>query len=268
MELARCSICGGMHPVEPMITAHKKAEDVPGGARGRFARSPLWSLANADEMHARHPRSYFIPDLDRRMALLVGECVRLEFHYGRDADREQNGHAERMWVEVLEQRADGRAHGRLRNRPARLVGLDIGDVVPFEPENVVAIEYTDEELGYAQADWAVIDRAAIEQDRAPDIVARAAPGPYSADRDAWWMILREQPAGPTIEGVNGLTDRFPGLAEPLRAGAGLWERTDGVRERARWRLVPDTEIATSEEWQRFFRWLAMTAERMRTPPAH
>jgi hypothetical protein len=150
----------------------------------------------------------------------------------------------------FEQRADGHAHGRLRNRPARLVGIDIGDLVPFEPENVIAIEHTDEELGYAQDDWAVIDRAAIEQDRAPDIVARAA-GPYSADQDAWWMILREQPAGPRIEGVNGLTDRFPDLAEPLRCGAGLWELTDGMRERARWRLVPDTEVETSEEWQRF-----------------
>jgi len=145
-------------------------------------------------------------------------------------------------------------------------GIDIGDLVPLEPENVTAIEYTDEELGYAQDDWAVIDRAAIEQDRAPDIVARAA-GPYSADQDAWWMILREQPAGPRIEGVNGLTDRFPGLAEPLRSGAGLWELTDGMRERARWRLLRDTEVETSEEWQRFLRWLANTAERMRTPPA-
>jgi hypothetical protein len=207
MELARCSICGGMHPAEIMITAHAKAEDLPGEARGGFPRSPLWSLANADEMHARHPRSYFIPDMERRIALLVGECVRLEFHYGPDADREQHGHAERMWVEVVEQRADGHAHDRLRNRPARLVGIDIGDLVPVEPENVIAIGYTDEELGYAQDDWAVIDRAAIEPDRAPDIVARAA-GPNSADQDAWWMILREQPAGPRIEGVNGLTDRL------------------------------------------------------------
>lgn len=254
-----------MHPAEIMITGHKKAEDLPDGARGGFPRSPLWSLVNADELHARHSRSYFIPDLDRRRALLVGECVRLEFHYGPDADREHRGHAERMWIEVLEQHADGHAHGRLRNRPARLFGLDIGDLVAFEPENVIAIEYTDEELGYAQDDWAVIDRAAIEHDRAPDIVVRA-PGPYSADQEAWWMILREHPAGPTIESVNGLTDRFPGLAEPLQAGAGLWELTNGVCERARWRSVPDTEVETSEEWQRFLRWLESTAERMRTPP--
>jgi hypothetical protein len=44
-------------------------------------------------------------------------------------------------VEVVEQRADGHAHGRLRNRPARLVGIDIEDLVPFEPENVIAIGY-------------------------------------------------------------------------------------------------------------------------------
>jgi hypothetical protein len=175
-----------------MITVHKKPEDLPGSAPGEFLRSPLWSLANADELHARHPRSYFIPDLERRKALLVGECVRLEFHYGPDADR--------------------------------------------------------------------------EQDRPPDIVVRA-PGPYSADQDAWWIILRERPAGATIQGVNGLTDRFPGLAEPLRASAGLWELTGGGRERARWRLVSHTEVEASEQWPRFLRWLESTAERMRMPAA-
>ena len=170
-----------------------------------------------------------------------------------------------MWVEVLDQRPDGHAHGRLRNHPARLQALQIGDMVAFEPEHVISIEYTDDELGYSQDQWAIIDRAITDDDRAPDIVIWA-PGPYVADQDAWWMLVRDDPAGLTTQDVNALTDRFPGLAEPLRAGRGLWELANGDRGDARWRQIGQQEIDSSDEWRAFLDWLARTATRLRQPP--
>ena len=262
METARCSICGAEHPVATMVIAHKLAEDVPGDARGAFPEPSDWWLADADELHAQHPRSYFIPPAARRRALRPGEVVRLEFTSGPHADREEEGHVERMWVEVLEQGAGGHAQGRLRNRPARLAALEIGDRVAFRPENVIAIDYTDDEVGYSQDQWPVVDKAILSDDRAPDIVVRA-PGPYTADRDEWWLMVREDPAGPTTEGVGSLTDRFPGLEEPMRAGVGLWELAGGEGADARWRRVGDDEIASSDDRRRFLAWLEKTADRLR-----
>lgn len=245
-----------------MVTVHEKPEGVPARSCGRFPAPVDWSLANADEMNARHPRSYFIPPAARRRALRPGELVRLEFRYGPHADRENEGHIERMWVEVLELRTDGHVDGRLRNHPSRLDGIEIGDLVAFGADHVITIDYSDEELGYRQDQWAIIDKAATRDDRAPDIVVRA-PGPRVAGQDAWWMICRADPAGPATQDVNSLTDRFPGLAEPLRAGDGLWELSSGERSDARWRRIHQDEIDSSDEWQAFLGWLNKTAARMR-----
>lgn len=80
------------------------------------------------------------------------------------------------------------------------------------------------------------------------------------------MLVRDDPAGPTTQDVNLLTDRFPGLAEPLRRGGGLWELASGDRGDARWRQVEPGEVDASDEWRAFLAWLDSTAARMRQPP--
>ncbi|HEX5782631.1 MAG TPA: DUF2314 domain-containing protein [Solirubrobacteraceae bacterium] len=262
METARCSICGAEHPVADMVTGHKEPRDVPADAEEAFPEPRDWWLANADQLHARHPRSYFIPPGVRRRALRTGELIKLEFTYGPHADREQEGHVERMWVEVLEQRPDGRAEGRLRNQPIRLAELAIGDRVAFGPEHVITIDYTDEELGYPQSQSPIADPRIVDDDTAPYVAVRA-PGPYTADEDEWWMLVRDQPERLITESANSLTDRFPGLVEPLRAGEGLWEHAGGEGTDARWRRVPADEIEASEDWRALFAWLDGTAEMMR-----
>src|SRR3954453_7930000 len=119
-----------------MGTAHKAPEAVPADAAGDAPAPSDWWLADGEARHAEHPRSYFIPPRARREALRPGELVKLEFTYGPHADREGEGHVERMWVEVL-----GRGHGRLRNRPVRLSPLAIGDRLDFAPEHVITIDY-------------------------------------------------------------------------------------------------------------------------------
>ena len=76
-------------------------------------------------------------------------------------------------------------------------------------------------------------------------------------------MCREDSAGPTSDSVNSLTDRFPGLLEPMRADQGLWELVGGERADARWRRVSDEEIEASEDWRGFLAWLERTAEGMR-----
>jgi hypothetical protein len=90
-----------------------------------------------------------------------------------------------------------------------------------------------------------------------------APGPYPDGEDEWWMLCRENRAGPTTESVGLLTDRFPGLEEPLRAGEGVWELAGGARESARWQRVSDDEVRGSADWQRLLDWIEHSAQAMR-----
>ena len=263
-ELARCHICGEEHPIATMVTGHRQPEELDGPPpEDRAPPEPSdWWLRDGEAMSARHPRSFFIPPAARRRALRRGDLVRLEFVYGPHADRDGEGHAERMWVEVLEQGDDARAVGRLSNRPRRLAALAIGDLVAFSPEHVLTIDYDDAELGYPQDQSPIVDAAIIADDRAPDVVVRA-PGPREDGAEEWWMLVRENPSSPATESVNSLTDRFPGLAEPLAAGAGVWLLQDGERDSARWRRVAGDELAASEDLQGLLAWLAQTAETMR-----
>ena len=261
-ETARCSICGEEHPLATMVTGHRRPEDLPATPPEAFPEPSDWWLQDGEAMHAQHPRSFFIPPAERRAALRPGECVRLGFVCGPHADREGEGHVERMWVEVVEQRGDGHAHGRLRNNPVRLTAVAIGDLVAFEPAHVLSIDFTDDELDYPQDEWAVVDAAVLEDDRAPDVVVRA-PGPDVAGEDAWWLLTTGRAAGPRPETLSSLTDRFPRLAEPLRARAGLGVLAGGERARARWRRVGDAEIAADDDLRALLAWLDSTAREMR-----
>jgi hypothetical protein len=166
-EMARCDLCGELHPVARMVTAHKQPEEIPADAR--------------------------------------------------------------------------------RDRPA--------------PHEVLSIDYSDEELGFPQGQWPIVDRAVLDDDRAPDVVVRYE-SPRGDEAETWWMLLHQSGSGPAEESAGLLTDRFPGLAEPLRAGAGVWDLAGGERESARWRRVGEDELAGGE-WPGLFRWLERTVGELR-----
>ncbi|MEY2517473.1 MAG: hypothetical protein QOJ89_4831, partial [bacterium] len=252
---------GNEHPAPEMVTAHKQPEDLPALLPRDVAVPSDWRLQDAEALHAEHPRSFFIPPAPRRRGLEPGELVKLGFEYGPHADRLDEGHIERMWVQVLEQASGGQLHGRLRNNPARLTELELGDLVAFDASNVLTIDFSDEELGYAQDQWPVVDEAIGRDDRAPDVVVRA-PGPDTAAEDEWWMLCRDDPGALTIESVGLMTDRFPGLEQPLRAGDGVWELAGGEHGGARWRRVGDDELGAAE-WRELLVWLDRTARSMR-----
>jgi hypothetical protein len=73
-----------------------------------------WELENVEEAHAQDPSSFFIPAIEKRLALKPDTLVHLHFlvlRKGPDLRR-----AERMWVEIKERSADGRKYvGLLTN---------------------------------------------------------------------------------------------------------------------------------------------------------
>ena len=109
-------------------------------------------------------------------------------------------------------------------------------------------------------------RSVLREDLPPDVVVRG-PSPYAEGEEAWWMMRREAGAGPASESVGLLTDHFPGLEEPMRAGDGAWELIGGSGVDARWRRVGPDELARSESWQRLYAWLPDAARSMREAAA-
>ena len=86
-------------------------------------------LVDGEFMHATHDK-FWMPDIDDRENLPIGESVMLIF---------SDGHAnERMWVEVVAQGEDNSYHGVLMNTPVYLP-LEPGRPVHFEAKNVIQI---------------------------------------------------------------------------------------------------------------------------------
>jgi hypothetical protein len=95
-----------------------------------------WELESAEERHAEHPDSFWIPPLEWREALGAGDQAQLIFRLRTPAGDEQ---VERMWVTVSEV-GDGRLAGVLESEPmTEDAGLAHGDPVAFALEHVMAI---------------------------------------------------------------------------------------------------------------------------------
>jgi hypothetical protein len=194
-----------------------------------------WSLADGEALHADAPRTFFIPDRAHRESIPVGRFVKLVFVL--DEPRVVEGTprtAERMWVEVVEVLPHGSYAGTLANDPGIVTELTFGDRLEFRPEHVVAILYSDEELGYDVSGWAYVDSRVRRDDQPPDYFVFDSPAPGSAPM--WFGAIGPNAPDATMT-LGELTDRWPQLADVFRSGAGLWQRVEGAAE---WREVrPD-----------------------------
>ena len=62
-----------------------------------------WELDDGEVAHAESPQTYWIPPLDAREAVGVGDVVNLRFYIRvRDETGEEADHGERMWVTTVE----------------------------------------------------------------------------------------------------------------------------------------------------------------------
>lgn len=100
-----------------------------------------WTLDNAEVLHARHPKSFFIPSPERRRHLRSDDFVRLIFLVGGDKPEGPSG--ERMWLTNIRSQDGGRYIGTLTNQPVAIEDLAQGDEIEFGPENVIAVEDPD-----------------------------------------------------------------------------------------------------------------------------
>ena len=84
-------------------------------------------LENALEMHNKHPETFDIPTLSEIQELKIGDYVKLIF--------KQDGHSERMWVEVTAIN-NQKYLGRLDNIPIS-VDMRHNDAVVFESKHII-----------------------------------------------------------------------------------------------------------------------------------
>jgi hypothetical protein len=132
--------------------------DDPTGAR--------WELLDAEAQAAAHPRSFFIPDAQRRGALQPDDLVKLVFLVvGGEAD----GDGERMWVQVTDT-APGGYVGQLENEPVVIDGLSLGARIEFEPRHVIDI-WVDEEDPFDGLAAFVTARLLEDDDLEPGVVS-------------------------------------------------------------------------------------------------
>ena len=90
-------------------------------------------LVDAQQQHAAHPDTFWVPDLAAIAKLCEGSYVKLIFR------RSRNPVGERMWVKI--QGATGRKYiGTLQNNPFVLADvLAVGDTVSFEARHIIGI---------------------------------------------------------------------------------------------------------------------------------
>lgn len=103
-----------------------------------------WCLENGEDRHSNAPKTFWIPDRQRRESLEVGDLAKLIFRISVD-DAEEPVAVESMWVLVRERTTDGYL-GLLDNAPFSIAENDefwIGTELPFAPHHVIDISEKD-----------------------------------------------------------------------------------------------------------------------------
>jgi hypothetical protein len=120
-------------------------------------KTDYWQLRSAEESHAKHPDTFWIPPLQQRQQLQRGQAARLIFDIeGEGEDNSIEVVGERMWV-IVSERVGEDYIGILDNQPACFnfednVYLRFGAEIPFSSRHVIDIanppqEYVDWQLG-------------------------------------------------------------------------------------------------------------------------
>ena len=199
------------------------------GARGK------WWLRSAEDAHAKAPGSFFIPPLQKRESLEVGDVVKLLFEGPTTGGGTR---IERMWVQVTEV-GRGTYQGALLNEPS-VLQLAEGARVAFAPEHVAACDWSPDELGYDPKEFALASARILRDGQAPAwMFKRTADQTYhwdnDVDRDSGWTIGADGDTPGDLGDVanfgfwslGDITDHFPFLEGSIRSrnswGAGADE---------------------------------------------
>lgn len=110
----------------------------------------FWELRSGEAAQVEHPDTFWIPPLEQRKNLQIGQAAKLIFDIEIE-DEEGNlvVQGERMWV-IVSEIVDGGYIGILDNKPALFepsdqVYLCYGCEIPFRPEHIIDIASPPEE---------------------------------------------------------------------------------------------------------------------------
>jgi uncharacterized protein YegJ (DUF2314 family) len=95
-----------------------------------------YELDDGEQMHEDAPETFYIPSLDQRHSLRVGDCVKLVFRMAQPNTDILS--VERMWVEITEVK-ESYYKGFIDNDPQGDVKVKCGDIAIFQPKHVIAI---------------------------------------------------------------------------------------------------------------------------------
>ena len=95
-----------------------------------------YELDDGEQLHEEAPETFYIPELEQRQNLKVGDCVKLVFRM--DQPFKDHISVERMWVEITEIK-DEFYIGYLDNDPQGEVLVECGDTVVFQSRHIIAI---------------------------------------------------------------------------------------------------------------------------------
>jgi len=204
-----------------------------------------WTLRDVEVAHAERPDSFFIASLAERSALAPGRRVQL--HFLLVPEPAEGPGAERMWVEILERRAEDvgvRYRGRLTSRPLHIRDLAPDAIVEFEPRHIGRILVRRGDPGWFEEMEleVLVSKRALASGARMRWAYREKP---VNDRDSGWCMMEGSEADEEINNaanvrpVNAawLNDRFPDLAEIWGNAAGCafeWTAESGWRRVEGW----------------------------------
>ncbi len=105
-----------------------------------------WCLDDGEDYHRDAPDTFWIPKLNTRKHLQLGDLVKLIFRIAIDSPENEVA-VERMWVIVRERVPEGYL-GILDNEPSSIDENNefwLGTELPFQPQHVINIDTPNEE---------------------------------------------------------------------------------------------------------------------------
>lgn len=98
-----------------------------------------WCLDDGEQIHREAPETFWLPSLEERQALQIGDFAKLIFRISVQDDEPVS--VERMWV-IVRKCAPGGYLGMLDNEPSAIAKNDtfwLGAELPFEYRHIIAI---------------------------------------------------------------------------------------------------------------------------------
>ena len=145
-------------------------------------------LENAEATYRPNWQTWFIPRLEQRTRMQVGECVTLGFIAESESESENGTQPERVWVRIDLVREGGRYIGVLLSNPATIPNLAAGNRIEFAAENISEI-YVDEGdyRWFDDSKLAMVSALMFEGDTWPGRLMRIPP---AQAEHSGWLLLR------------------------------------------------------------------------------